>query len=266
MNNWSALRARHDPSGMFERIRDLPEQIEDAAARFRSPGRALSATDASAVLLLGMGGSAIGGEVVSALLRGTSRLPVLISRGYTIPAWCGRSTLVVATSYSGNTEETLAAWEEARASGAILAAVTSGGELADRAAAESAPLVLVPGGFPPRAAIGYLTVSLLLLLEEAGVAPASGGAIGETARFLAARREAWGFAAGAGEGEPARLAALLEGSLPFLYHGGGESEPVAARWSGQLAENAKMLSHRAAFPEANHNEIVGWSAGAPMAR
>ncbi|MFH1681251.1 MAG: bifunctional phosphoglucose/phosphomannose isomerase [Candidatus Eisenbacteria bacterium] len=258
MSEWGSLRERHDRSGMYERIRDLPEQIGEAASRFRVLSPDPDGGGVRNILLLGMGGSAIGGEIASALLAPESGLPVFVSRGYDAPAWCGGDTFAVATSYSGNTEETLAAAESALSRGARLAAVSSGGSLGALAEARGLPLVLVPGGCPPRAAIGHLTVSALLLLEKAGLSPSWAGALGEAVRLLEDLRAEWNIGAAPGEGAPSRVARALHGSFPVLYHGGGEMAPVAARWCGQLAENSKTLSHRAAFPEANHNEIVGW--------
>jgi glucose/mannose-6-phosphate isomerase len=204
-----------------------------------------------------MGGSAIDAEIAAAALRGIGPVPVIVSRGYDVPAWCGPSTVAIATSYSGNTEETLAAAEDARSRGARLACVASGGRLAALADAWRAPLALVPAGYPPRAAIGHLAISTLLLLERACLSPVWGPAIEEARAVLRARRSAWRLEEGPVDGEPASVASALDGTMTFVYHGGGETGPVALRWRGQLAENAKTLAHAASFPEANHNEIVG---------
>ncbi|MBM3319322.1 MAG: SIS domain-containing protein [Candidatus Eisenbacteria bacterium] len=258
MKDWRALRERHDRADMFDRIRGLPEQIEDAVARFRVEGAEPEGSDLRNVLLLGMGGSAIGGEIAAALLRPTAGIPVCVVRGPEVPAWCGPDTLALAASYSGETEETAAAAARALERGARLAVVASGGELLARAEARGLPRVSIPSGFPPRAAIGYLAASVLLLLERAGVGSEDGRALRDAARLLGAQRDEWKLGGAPCESAPAEAARSLFGLVPYVYYAEGEMAPVAARWCGQLAENAKTLAHRAAFPEANHNEIVGW--------
>ncbi|MFH1278671.1 MAG: bifunctional phosphoglucose/phosphomannose isomerase [Candidatus Eisenbacteria bacterium] len=261
MSDWEALKRAHDGGEMFERIRDLPDQIGEAEERMRGGfDRPLPAGPFRNVLLLGMGGSAIGGEIVAARLADEASIPLLVHRGYGVPAWCGPGTLVVATSYSGTTEETLSASRAARRRGATLVAVTSGGRLAVDARENGEPVIEVPPGFPPRTAVGHLTLSSFAALRGAGVLGCSWDdlGIGEARRRLEALRREWDLETVPRESEPARIAAALEGALPVIYHGGGESSPVATRWCGQLAENGKTFSHRAEFPELNHNEIVGW--------
>lgn len=253
MRDWKTLRERYDPHGMYEKILGLPEQIGEAARLFQAPR--IQTDGPRNVLLLGMGGSAIGGEIVRAATAGLSPVPVQLVRGYSVPEWCGRSTLVIATSYSGNTEETLSAVEEAYDRGATIAAVTSGGKLEEMVESRGGSLLKVPGGFPPRSAIGHLTVPVLLAMSEAGFSPDWRGPIDAARRRMEKMRDEW---AGAGENEPVAIAESIQGSFPLIYHAEGEMTPVAIRWCGQLAENAKALSHRAAFPELNHNEVVGW--------
>lgn len=261
MIDWEARRREFDGAGMFERIRDLPEQIGEAEERLRrGPEGDLPPGPFRNVLLLGMGGSAIGGEIAAARQEGEGAVPIGVCRGYGVPPWCGPGTLAVATSYSGNTEETLAASREARRRGASVVAVTSGGRLAGEVREEGEALFEVPPGLPPRTAIGHLTFSALAALRGAGIGgegPASGEA-GEVRRRLESLRRSWNLEGGPADSEPARVAVDLEETLPVVYHCGGETAPVATRWCGQLAENAKTFSHRAEFPELNHNEIVGW--------
>ena len=259
MREWEELRRTFDGAGMFEKIRDLPEQMGEAADRFRRQAPHLPAGDWRSILFLGMGGSAIGGEIAATLLEPLSPIPARVMRSYSVPRWCGASTLVIATSYSGDTEETIRAVDEAAGRGATVLAVTSGGALAWWADQNGSPVALLPAGLPPRAAIGHLTVPILLFLHGLSLAPPWDESLGEARKKMEEMRERWSAARGPSDGQPARIASGLVGALPAVYHGSGEMTPVATRWCGQLAENGKMLAHRAAFPEACHNEIVGWA-------
>jgi glucose/mannose-6-phosphate isomerase len=186
--------------------------------------------------------------------------PIHVVRGYTVPAWVGPDTLVVASSYSGHTEETLAAFEAARRRAARLLVLSSGGELGARAEREGLPWVRVPAGFPPRAAVAFLLLPLVVLLERLG------GGVGPPAE----REEAVGVLTALGAGlasevptaeNPAKaLAVRLAGRVPAIY-GSELTAPVAYRWRTQLEENAKVLAVSGALPEVNHNSIEAWGAG-----
>ncbi len=258
MLDWEGLRATYDRSDMYGRIASLPDELDQAAAAFPDSIAGWSGDGVSNVLLLGMGGSAIGGDIVAAAVRDRASVPVTVVRGYSIPAYCGKSTIAIATSYSGNTEETLSATKMALAIGARLAAITSGGALGRIAESAGAPVISVPGGFPPRTALGLLTVPALLLLSRAGLVSSPEREIAAAAKQMKEMLRQWGSRNPALETDPAALAERLHGTLPVIYYGGGEMDPVATRWCGQFAENAKALSHRNSFPELNHNEIVGW--------
>jgi glucose/mannose-6-phosphate isomerase len=210
---------------------------------------------------LGMGGSAIGSDLLAAIYRAELSAPAVTVREYELPAWVGERTLVFAVSYSGDTEETLAAFHEARRRGARVIGVTSGGELARLCQAQGVACVIVPGGQPPRASTGYLLMSLVAVIERLGL-------IGDQA---AARRECLGILqAQAGEYAPSSLAAanrskqlaeMMWGKVPIIYGSTPTFGVVANRWKTQCNENAKTLAHADAFPELNHNEIVGWELG-----
>ena len=237
------------------------ERARDWAGTLPRPGPTLRG-----LAVAGLGGSATGGDLARALLRDASRLPFEVVRDYRLPAWVDAGAAVIASSYSGNTEETLAAFDEARARGAQVRVVTSGGELAARAEAAGLPLFRLPPGLPPRAAIGHsLPPVLLASAVLAGLDP------GDWARALAAaapRLEAW-----AREWDEARpgnaardLARRLARTIPVFYAGTGLYEPAAVRWRAQLAENAKMLSFHHLLPEMDHNEIVGWQENPRLLR
>jgi glucose/mannose-6-phosphate isomerase len=259
------------PAATHEEMRSyllgFPRDLAESTGRAREWAAAVrSGRRPRALALAGLGGSATGGDLARALLRDRAAVPFEVVRDYRLPAWVDGDAAVLASSYSGNTEETLAAFDEARARGASLIVVTSGGELAARAEAAGCPLFRLPGGLPPRAAIGHSLPPVLL-----AAAVLAGLDAEEHARDLAgaaARLEERGR--GWDEprpGNPAReLAARLARTIPVFYAGTGFYEPAAVRWRAQLAENAKMLSFHHLLPEMDHNEIVGWQENPSILR
>jgi glucose/mannose-6-phosphate isomerase len=227
----------------------LPEQIEQGAraacdATVGRPGRF------DAVAVAGMGGSGIGARIVQGLLLDQSRVPVSVCNDYDIPAAVSAKTLFVAVSYSGNTEETLSAYAQARAKGCRIIAITSGGELGRLAGKAGHPVVAVPGGMPPRAALGYLFSTLLVTLERLGVCESQQRGLEEAVQLMRKRRRTW-------LGRARTMARHLARRLPMVYSTSRMLDAVADRWRCQLNENAGVLCHTSSLPEHNHNEIVG---------
>ena len=213
--------------------------------------------DHDRILVLGMGGSGIGGRFLGGLLGDACTVPVASGHDYRIPAWVGPSTMVLACSYSGNTEETLAALDAAVAEGAQVRALTSGGKLKALADAHGWPVLTVPGGHPPRSQFGWAVTGLLHHFAALGHRPADApDVLADTeaaAALLVAESEAILDQAG-------QWADLLSTRSPMLY-GDAAIEPVLVRWRQQLNENAKRLCNHHVFPEMNHNELVGWESG-----
>ena len=256
-----------DPDDMRGAVRAFPDHLEEGwrrGAAVESFG--LEAASLDGVVLCGMGGSAIGGDLVAGLVEPTASLPFVVNRGYTLPGWVGEQTLVVASSYSGGTEETLSAFEEARQRGARILAVTSGGALGEHADADGLDLVEIPGGLQPRAALGYSLGVGLRIARALGLAElpdAEVEAALAAARDRAARhdQDAEGSPE-AGTANPARdLSARFEGALPVVYTGVGLLEAVGMRWRTQLHENAKHPAVGNVLPELDHNEIMGFEEG-----
>ncbi len=255
--------AARDAGGMAALIAAWPAQIAgQRAALAASPWPAQPAPRLLAVG--GMGGSAIAADLVFALAADRLPFPTLVCRDYAWPAAVRPGALAVLSSYSGNTEETLALYDEARARGVARLAITTGGELARRCKADGVPWRVVPAGLPPRAALGYSVVSLSLVLESLG-APGWGDAAWAEAHRVAIelgtrcapdRPEA--------ENAAKQLARAVVGRAVCIYGGAGLAAPIARRWKGQLHENAKTLAFDAVLPEMNHNEIVGWEALADL--
>ena len=244
-----------DPQNMRAAIAAFPDHLEEgwtrgaAADAFGLDGSAIDG-----VVVCGMGGSAIGGDLVRCLVESTAGVPFVVNRGYGLPAWVGEKTLVIASSYSGGTEETLSALDVARARGARLLAITSGGTLGDA----GLDTVTISGGMQPRAALGYSLGVLLRIARTLGLMNVSDDAM--SAALRAARDRA--ATLGADGSNPASdLAAALDGKLPVVYTGVGLMEAAGMRWRTQIHENAKHPAVGNVLPELDHNEIMGFEAG-----
>lgn len=245
-----------DSTGQFAEVLDLGVHLEDALWRVDSA--ALSPVDAyGGLIVAGMGGSSVGGRLAIGALGPRLRRPVALAMGYEIPSWIGEETLVLCSSYSGSTEETLATYDAARAAGAPRLVATTGGPLAERAREDGVPVVPLPAGFQPRAAVGYSLVTALEAATLCGAAPSVRDEI--TGAAALARRLAgeWG-PDGPEDGEAKRLARALDGSIPVIT-GTGLTASVAYRWKCQINENAELPAFASKLPEHDHNEIVGWS-------
>jgi glucose/mannose-6-phosphate isomerase len=241
----------------------LPDQLRDALWRVQSAN--LAPHDAPGGLIVaGMGGSAIGGGLARAALGDRASRPIVLARSYELPAWATPDTTVLCCSYSGNTEETLAVYEAAGALGARRITATTGGKLAEAARADGVPVIPLPGGFQPRAAVAY---SLVVTLEVAGLCGA-GERLHAEIDVAAAHAEQlvaqWG-PDGPADALPKEVARGLHGTIVQVA-GAGLTAPVAYRWKTQINENAKLPCFSAELPELDHNEIVGWQGAADLGR
>lgn len=252
---------RIDPQGMYDAIRDFPEQWRHgrALAQAFDPGFALKEKDH--LVIAGMGGSAIGGDLLRTLVADTARRPVTVVRNYQLPGFVTERSVVIASSYSGNTEETLTAFEAAQARGAAVVCVASGGELLRRARAEGLPYLQIPGGLQPRAALGYSFTALLTIAEHMELVPPDEAAWKETQELLEQQSEVFSDPSG---NDALELAEALQYRLPFIYSSVGLMEAVNLRWRCQIQENAKRLASGNVYPELNHNEIMGWEYPGPL--
>jgi glucose/mannose-6-phosphate isomerase len=210
------------------------------------------------VLVTGLGGSAIGGDLLRVFAGDRLGIPVLVNRDYTLPRFVDKHTLVFVVSYSGNTEETLSAYEMARERGSTVVAVTTGGRLGERATADGLPVVRVPGGIAPRSAIGYLFLPMVAVLERLGMFFGMRAEVEGLVTHLKELRQRYGPETPV-ENNPAKQLALnLHGRLPVIWGSSGTTEVIAQRWKGQFNENAKAPAYWNVFPELNHNEVVGF--------
>ncbi len=248
--------ARLDAAGMLSltrRFGDMMLEGWEAGADLAIPP-----FTPDAVVTLGMGGSGIGGDLLRVLLVPTASVPVVVVKDDRLPAFVGPRTLVFACSYSGDTEETLAACSAALAAGSSVIAVTSGGRLAEEAAQGGYPVVRVPRSLPPRAALPYLLAPMLRVAVRLGLTDLSEADVREAAAGLAELAGRWGPAVPAGDNPTKRLAASLHRMIPVIYAASPGVEPVAQRWKTQLNENSKVFAVSNTFPELTHNEVMGW--------
>lgn len=210
------------------------------------------------IVLAGMGGSAIGGDLVRSYLTYQLKIPFRISRHYLLPNFVSQNSLVLVSSYSGNTEETLSAYAIAKKRKAKIIAITSGGKLFQLTRQDKIPVLLVPGRLPPRAALGYSLGALLILFSRFGLIKNQTVLIKEAASLLAKQNKKYVKLNPTSKNSAKKLAIRLYQKIPIIYSGYDYLDTVAIRWKQQICENAKNLAFVNFFPEFNHNELVGW--------
>ncbi len=258
-----AAIARVDSSHQLDDILALPEHLRDALMRVETAFLEESDTK-DGLVVAGMGGSAIGGALARAALGDHASRPIIAARAYGLPAWTTPDTTVLCVSYSGNTEETLACYEAAGALGAKRIVVTTGGQLAEMARADRVPVIPLPGGFQPRAAVAYMMVAALEVAALSGAGPRLTSEIDVAASHTEQLVAEWG--PDAPEDSLAKeIARGLLGSAPLIA-GAGLTAPIAYRWKTQINENAKMPCFSHELPELDHNEIAGWEGASEAGR
>jgi glucose/mannose-6-phosphate isomerase len=239
------LRAR-DPEGLLDTVLAIPDQLRDALWRIES-ARLQPFPEATAAIVCGMGGSAIGGDLAAAALGDRLTEPLLTVRGYELPSWApagARGAAVLCSSYSGNTEEALACYAAAEALGAQRV-------LADLARRDGVPVIGLPSGMPPRAAVAYMFCAAAELAALAGGSQAIHTEIDAAAAHLTERTDALMARA-------AEMAEQIGEAMPVFY-GADLTHPVAYRWKTQINENGKLPAFSSPLTEASHNEIAGWA-------
>jgi glucose/mannose-6-phosphate isomerase len=247
---------------MFDLAAALPEQVAAAAALAVDVEGLPAHEDIENVVVLGMGGSGIAGDIVAAIAAPFMSVPVTVSKGYEAPSFIGEGTLCFAVSCSGNTEETLEAAQAAVAAGARLVALSIGGELADLAASSGAPHVVLPDTPMPRAAVGSVSIPALVVLERVGLFPGASGYIADAVDQLRRRRDKL-----IKDGNAAQhLAREIGRTIPIVYGGDAIGTVAAYRFKCQVNENAKAPAFSAAVPEMCHNEICGWGQHGDVTR
>ncbi|MFL5823470.1 MAG: bifunctional phosphoglucose/phosphomannose isomerase [Solirubrobacteraceae bacterium] len=252
-----------DQSGQLHDVLTLPDQLRDALWRVESAR--LERHDATGGLIVaGMGGSAIGGWLARAALGDRAQRPIVLARGYGLPPWTTPETMVLCSSYSGNTEETLAAYEAAGAVGAHRIVATTGGKLAECARRDGVPVVPLAGGFQPRAAVAYALVVALEVAALCGAGESLHSEIDVAAAHTEQLIDMW-RPGGEHDRFPKELAWGLQGTVPQIA-GSGLTSAIAYRWKTQFNENAKVPAFCHELPELDHNEIVGWQFAKDVGR
>ena len=235
-------------------VEAFPTHLKEALAIGQSATFTNTDKQFENIVISGLGGSGIGGKIVSQLVADDCCLPILCTNDYVLPAFVGPKTLVIICSYSGETEETVAAYNEAKAKGATISCITSGGRIAAAAIADGYNCIIIPGGKPPRSMFGYSSVQVLFTLKayklyngnfEAEIRNSIDLIHAEIANIRT---------------ETKSIAEKIVSRIPVLYSE-ASYEGVAIRWRQQINENSKMLCWHHVFPEMNHNELVGWTGG-----
>ena len=249
---------RRDPGGMLGFIAAFPDQIEEAWAISRQlPELPPRYTAATAVAVLGMGGSAVCGDLARAIYSDRLSVPLISVRDYELPAWVGPETLVVAVSHSGATEETISALGAALEHHGPVAVITTGGPIGEVARQVDLPRLVYSTAAPPRAALGYTLTLLTGLLERAGVLDVSDDEIAEAVSLARSVGAACGPDVPAASNLAKQLAWTLLDRLPVIV-GSGALAAVARRWKTQLNENSNSAAMAEELPEATHNAVVGY--------
>ncbi len=259
---------RIDRDGMCDILAKLPEHSEAAIDQAKdlqipqrvriSDRRVLRYGVPKQIVIAGMGGSAIGGSLLKNWLRASLPIPVEVCREYTLPVYADEETLVLATSYSGNTEETLSCLLEAVERRCMVIGISSNGVLQEFSEKLGLPLVTVPGGYPPRSAVPYLFFSLVKILDALGILPSIGGEIEEAIAVLKEVREEIIPERPLADNLAKQIAISVRGSIPLIA-GFGFYEGVARRMKTQFNENSKTPTAIELFPELRHNTVVGWA-------
>jgi glucose/mannose-6-phosphate isomerase len=238
---------------MRDDVLGLPDQLRDALWRIETAR--LEPSESAGLMVCGMGGSAIGGDLAAAALGDRLTKPLLSIRDYELPSWATPEWTVLCSSYSGKTEETLACFEAAEVLGARRLVLSTGGPLVERAREAGVPVVAPPGIYQPRVAVAYMFVAAAEAAALAGAAPRVHTEIDAAAAFLEREREAL-------QARAKEIAGELDGAAPAVIYGADLTAPVAHRWKTQLNENAKLPSFHSELPEADHNEVCGWTGEA----
>jgi len=252
------LKEKYDKTDMFKVIYEFPNQIREAARIGKELNFTFDKERVSNIIFAGMGGSAIGGDVVSSLVEHECPIPITVVRNYTLPAWANESALIIISSYSGNTEETLSVYIEAQKKGCQIICSTTGGKLEELATADNLPVIKLPKGLPPRGALAYAAIPWLIIFGSNGLISDKSSDIEETANYLDDIVKIYGNLESEDANIALETAMKLKGKIPLIYVSTGAFSVIGRRWANQLQENAKVLAYSNELPEMNHNEIMGW--------
>ncbi|MEQ9279702.1 MAG: bifunctional phosphoglucose/phosphomannose isomerase [Balneola sp.] len=251
-----------DSGNMWGLISSFPNHWNEVMKLTEDITLNIDSTKIRNICFSGMGGSAIGADLIRAYSLKSCPHPVQVNRHYEVPNYINEETLFIACSFSGNTEETLTALSSALEKGAQVIGVTSGGTLKKQAIEHEFDYIQIPGGMPPRAALAYSFVPLFRIFQTLGFLDEPNSVLDDTYNLL---RDGVSKFTDVDDNDALALARELNESLPIIYSDALLMEPVNLRWRGQIEENSKMLVYGNLIPEMNHNEIVGWEHIAHLA-
>ena len=246
-----------DKENMFNAIWEFPDNLSEANRLGENISLKQDYSNINSIIVAGMGGSAIGGDVVSVLEKQSIDVPFFVCRGYSVPNWVDKNTLVICSSYSGNTEETLTALDDSMVKGAQVCGITTGGLLAKKLKSENKDVVIIPSGLQPRAAIAFSFVPMIKLLQKIGILETKIDSwLPNVIESISNNREI--HCLDSKENPIFALAEKIYNKIPIIYSDNSSLNVAALRLKGQICENSKMLCYHNDLPELNHNEIVGW--------
>lgn len=247
-----------DTKGMFQSLATLAGQCTTACWDLSRDIDLPAVETVSNVVVTGLGGSAIGGDLLRVYCANICPVPVLVNRDYAMPEFVGKDSLVFAVSYSGNTEETLSAYQDARQRGATIIVITTGGKLGRMAGEDGVTVIPVPGGIAPRSASGFLFIPALRIMERLGFLSGIEDEVEALVSHIKALYDHLKPEVPTGKNPAKQMALKLHNRIPVIWGSSGITEVVALRWKGQINENAKAPAYWNVFPELNHNELVGF--------
>ena len=247
-----------DKSNLKQLLFDFPEQCREAKEIGKGTDFPSGYREINNIVFTGLGGSAVGGDLLCSYLANEARVPMVVNRNYSIPEFVDSNTLLVVCSYSGNTEETISAFEKGLKKKAEIVVITSGGKLKTAAVEHNLPLVTIPAGLPPRAALAYSFFPALMVLAKLGIIKDKSSQIENVALVLSGLRQRLNPEVKTKDNQAKSIACDIQQGFPHIYSSSDFFGPVSYRWRTQLAENSKSLSSNHVFPELTHNEIVGW--------
>jgi len=247
-----------DKTNFISYLQNFPNQIVESDKIFKNAKISINAQNIDNIIYIGMGGSAIAGDIIRESLFDNLKVAIHLNRGYDVPEFCNEKSLIIAVSYSGNTEETLSSVRSATKKGAQIVAVTSGGELGKLAEENKWTVLAVPGSLPPRQAFGYLFFSVLRLFKFLKVCNVSDKEINNILQLSTRIVQQNDYTSASGRILSKEIARQIQNNIPIIYAPAPNFGAVAIRWKNQFQENSKSMAFANVIPEMNHNEIVGW--------
>ena len=247
-----------DKSGMVDTLAKFPEQIKETMDIVNST-ELNSFFKVDNIIVSGMGGSAISGDILQSLFRDRLDIPIFVNRAYNLPKWANKNTLVISQSYSGNTEETLSTFKHANQKKCKIIGISSGGKLQEYCEKRDVSHIKIPSGFAPRAATAYMLFSAILSIKKTGLlANSIESEIEETLELTDELRNSNNKTVPEKDNFSKQIANKIVSTVPQVY-GWEIYNPIAKRWCTQFNENSKIIARYDSVPECNHNDIVGWS-------